>query len=450
MEVQKVLQEAKELNKKYNFFITINEKPFEKSLQGKTTEKASSKNDIKIISVKDNICTKGIRTTAGSKILDNYVPVFDATVVEKAVKNNYEIIGKTSMDEFGFGSFSTNCAYGIPKNPLNDSRSCGGSSGGGAGYTYASKFSNSSIAESTGGSISCPAAFCSIVGITPTYGLVSRYGLIDYANSLDKIGVFGKTVKDSVKLLNTISGYDEKDSTSINKDKENYESYLGKDIKKLKICVIKEFSKKGLSKDVEKEFWNSVKILENEKIKYEEVSFKLSELVLPTYYIIAMCEASSNLAKFCGIRYGMSKELKGNFNEYFSNVRENYFGKEAKRRILLGTFMRMAGYREAYYIKALKLRTLITNEYKKLFKNFDLILTPTMPILPPKFTEIEKLSPVENYMCDILTTGPNLCGFPMISVPVKKDKPIGLHFIADHLQENKIISIGDFYQLITN
>ncbi len=440
MKPRDVLQEAKELNKKFKFFITINESSFEKSVHGK--EQGIP------ISVKDNICTKGLRTTAGSKILENYIPVFNATVIEKAEKSKYVVVGKTGMDEFGFGSFSTNCAYEIPKNPLDDTRTCGGSSGGGAGYTYASKFSNSSIGESTGGSISCPAAFCSVVGITPTYGLVSRYGLIDYANSLDKIGTFGKSVRDAVKLLNVIAGYDEKDSTSINKEKENYEKYLGKDVKKLKIGVIKEFSKEGLNLEVEKDFWNGVKKLESSGVKYKEVSFKLSELVLPTYYIIAMCEASTNLAKYCGIRYGMTKELKENFNTYFSNVRESYFGKEAKRRILLGTFMRMAGYRDAYYIKALKLRSLITQEYKKLFKEFDVLLTPTMPILPPKFTEIEKLSTVENYMCDILTTGPNLSGLPMISVPVKKDRAVGMHFIADHLQENKIISIGDFYERI--
>ena len=353
------------------------------------------------------------------------------------------------MDEFGFGSFSTNCAYEVPKNPLDDSRTCGGSSGGCAGYTYASKFSDSSIGESTGGSISCPAAFCGIVGITPTYGLVSRYGLIDYANSLDKIGTFGKSVEDATKLLNVISGYDKKDSTSIKKDKENYESYLGKDVKKLKIAVIKEFSQgEGINNEVEKEFWSGVKKLENKGIKYDEVSFSLTDVFIPTYYIIAMSEASTNLAKYSGIRYGASDELKGTFNEYFSHVRSNNFGKEAKRRILLGTFMRMAGYRDAYYIKALKIRSLIINEYKKLLKNYDVLLIPTMSILPPKFSEIEKLSPVETYMSDLLTVGPNLAGMPMISVPVKKDKPIGMHFIADHLQENKIIQMGDFYERI--
>ena len=433
MKSKDILKEAEELDKKYNFFITIN-----KNLKEGTP-----------ISVKDNICTKGLRTTAGSKILENYTPVFDATVIEKAEKSGFSVVGKTAMDEFGFGSFSTNCAYKIPKNPIEETRNCGGSSGGGAGYTYASKFSNSSIAESTGGSISCPAAFCSVVGITPTYGLVSRYGLIDYANSLDKIGTFGKTVKESVELLNVIAGYDEKDSTSIKKENENYRNYLGKDARKLKIGVIKEFSRgEGISLEVENDFWDGVKKLEKEGIKYKEVSFKLSSLVLPVYYIIAMCEASTNLAKYSGIRYGMTKELKGTFNEYFSSVRESYLGKEAKRRILLGTFMRMAGYREAYYIKALKLRSMITQEYKKLFKEFDVLLTPTMPILPPKFSEIAKLSPVENYMSDILTTGPNLCGLPMISVPVKKNRMVGMHFIADHLQENKIINIGDFYERI--
>src|SRR3989338_5936716 len=245
--ITEIIKEARELNKKYNFFITLN----------------NNFKDGTSISVKNNICTKGVRTTAGSKILENYYPVFDATVIEKAVKNKFQVIGKTAMDEFYFGCFSTNCAYEIPKNPLDETRTCGGSSGGGAGYTYASKFSDSSIGESTGGSISCPAAFCSVVGITPTYGLVSIYGLIDYANSLDKIGVFGKTTKDGAKLLSVISGYDEKDSTSINKEKENYESYLGKEVKKLKIGVIKEFSKDGLNLEVEKDFWGGVKKLES-------------------------------------------------------------------------------------------------------------------------------------------------------------------------------------------
>ena len=288
MKTKEILQEAMELNKRYNFFISLNNN-FEEGIP---------------ISVKDNICTKGLRTTAGSRILENYNPVFDATVIEKARKNKYVVVGKTGMDEFGFGSFSTNCAYEIPKNPLDDTRACGGSSGGGAGYTYASKFSYASIGESTGGSISCPAAFCSVAGITPTYGLVSRYGLIDYANSLDKIGTFGKSVKDAVKLLNVISGYDEKDSTSIKKEKENYENYLGKDVKKFKVGVIKEFSKgEGLSLEVEKDFWDGVKKLESNGVNYKEVSFKLNELVLPCYYVIAMCEASSYLANYCGIRY---------------------------------------------------------------------------------------------------------------------------------------------------
>jgi len=433
MKPKKVLDEAKNLNKRYNFFVTINEN-YKKGIP---------------VSVKDNICTKGLRTTAGSRILDNYIPIFDATVI-KNIKGKYGVVGKTTMDEFGFGSFSVNCAFNVPKNPLDETRTCGGSSGGSAGYTYASKYSNSSIGESTGGSISCPAAFCSVVGITPTYGLVSRYGLIDYANSLDKIGTFGKTVKDAARLLNDIAGHDEKDSTSIKKKKENYEKYLGKS-PKLKIGIIKEFSRgEGINKEVDKEFWNGIKKLESEGIKYEDVSLKLTDIFVPAYYIIAMSESSTNLAKYSGMRYGASDELKGTFNEYFSHVRSNNFGKEAKRRILLGTFMRMAGYRDAYYIKALKIRSLIINEYKKLFKNYDVLLTPTMSILPPKFSEIEKLSPVDVYMSDLLTVGPNLAGMPMISVPAKKDKPVGMHFIADHLREEKIIQIGDFYERIRN
>ena len=424
MKPKDVLQEAKELNKRYNLFITLNENLF--------NEKASPKNEEKInfISVKDNICTKGLRTTAGSKILEDYNPVFDATVIEKSKKAKYIVVGKTGMDEFGFGSFSMNCAYEVPKNPLDETKSCGGSSGGGAGYTYASKFSNSSIGESTGGSISCPAAFCAVVGITPTYGLVSRYGLIDYANSLDKIGTMAKTVKDAFLGLNVMAGHDEKDSTSLSQN-------IDKEKKVKSIAIIKE------SLDVDKE----IKDLTLSKFpKADIISLpNIKKYAIPSYYLIALSEASTNLSKYCGIRYGASENLKGSFDEYFTSVRSKYFSDESKRRIILGTFARMSGFRDAFYLKAMKVRTLIINEYQKAFSKYDILISPTMPIIAPKFEEISKLTPLENYMMDILTVGPNLAGLPHLSLNsgFKNKMPVGIMLTSNYLQENKLQYLGE-------
>ncbi len=415
------MKDLQKINKEYNCFNTIC------NIQEKKTGKLK---DLKI-SVKDCICIKDIESRAGSKILEGYKPVFDATVIEKVKKEGAIIIGKTSQDEFGFGSFSTN-TYNIPKNPYDKTRVCGGSSGGAASAT-ALLDNHVAIAESTGGSIACPAAFCGVYGYTPTYGLISRYGLIDYGNSLDKIGLMAKNIKDIKRVLETIKGYDEKDSTSI---KDN----LKKDTKVKKIAVIKE------SLNVNPEIRDIVLKYVKEKYgEYDEISLPITNKYgLACYYIIAMAESSTNLAKFCGMRYGASLELKGNFDEYFSKVRTKYFEKESKRRIMLGTFARMAGYRDAYYLKAAKVRTLIINEYKKAFKKYDLLISPSMPVIAPKFSEIDKLNPLDVYMFDNLTIGPNLAGLPHLSVPIGKIKnmPIGLMIIGDHLNDYKVIENG--------
>lgn len=425
------LKEAKELDKKYDLLITINEN----EERGKP------------IVVKDNICTKGLRTTAGSKILNNYTPVFDATVISKLKKSGFYVLAKTAQDEFGFGTFSTNCAYKTPKNPNDVTRSCGGSSGGTAGYIKASKLVSYGLGQSTGGSINCPAAFCGTVGLTPTYGLVSRYGLIDYANSFDKIGPITKTIRQSAEILNMISGFDSKDPTTIIKQTEDYTQYCSKDVKNFKIGVIKQFFSEEVLEEIKKSIWDAIKKLENKGVKYEEVDLPLQDYVVPVYYILATAEASTNLAKYCGLRYGLTKNIEGHYNEFFSEVREEGLGKEAKRRVLLGTFIRMVGYRNAYYLKALKIRAKMIAEYKKLFKRFDALIGPTMPVLPPRFTEIEKLTPVQNYLMDASTIPPNLTGMPALSIPVKtKTLPIGMQLIADHFQEGKLISLGDAYE----
>ncbi|MDI6807028.1 MAG: amidase family protein [Candidatus Aenigmarchaeota archaeon] len=439
--VQEVLEKSKAIQKKYSPFITIPEKIDLPKTKGRLTGIA--------ISVKDNICTKDIQTTAGSKILEGYVPPFSATAVINALKEGAFIIGKTAMDEFGFGTFSVNCAYCIPKNPLDISRSCGGSSGGASCLTLAADFPHIALAESTGGSISCPAAFTGTVGLTPTYGRVSRWGLIDYANSLDKIGCIGKTVHDVTLLLSVIAGPDNYDSTVLDIPKEDFTLYLKEKIKGVKIGVPKEYFE-NVNEKIVKVVWNSIQKLENLGASYKEVSLPHTKYSLSAYYIIAMAESSTNLAKFCGMRYGLHLPLQGNYDEYFSVVRANGFGEEAKRRIILGTFARMAGFRDAYYLKALKVRTKVIEDFKLAFKKFDVLIAPTMPVVAPKFDEIEKLSPIEQYMMDILTVGPNLAGIPHISIPCGSVNglPVGMHIIGDHLQEGKILQVAYAFEQV--
>lgn len=437
-----IFKDIWKIQEKYKPFITISEE------QAKEHFEANKDNPNFLgipFSVKDNICTSGIRTTAGSKILENYIPFFDATCIKKIKKVGY-IIGKTSMDEFGFGSFNLNCAYGIPKNPLDRERCCGGSSGGAACLTKALNLPHIAIAESTGGSISCPASFCGVIGLTPTYGLVSRYGLIDYASSLDKIGLIAKSCFEVAFGLNLISGFDEKEATTIKKEKEDYISYLKKDISNFKIGIPKEYFE--IDEEITKEIWRIIKKLESLGINYKEISLPLTKYSLPAYYIIAMSEASTNLAKYCGIRYGSTLEIKNNYNEFFSEVRSKYFGVEAKRRILMGTFYRKAGYRDKYYIKALRVRRKIINEFKAQFKEFDCIITPTMPIVAPKFVDIALLSPAQHYAMDILTVAPNLAGLPHLSIPcgTSQGMPVGLQIIGNYLQEGKILQLASWLE----
>jgi len=433
-------EKLRKIQEKYSCFITIPEEFEVPKVDGRLVGVA--------ISVKDNICTKGLRTTAGSKILENYIPPFDATCIEKVKREGGIIIGKTAMDEFGFGTFCTNTKFSIPKNPFDLKRSCGGSSGGAACLAAVADFPHIAIAESTGGSISCPASFCGVVGLTPTYGRVSRWGLIDYANSLDKIGCIGKSVYDVALLLSVIAGHDEKDSTSVNLPAEDFTVYLSEDVDGMKIGIPKEYFGEGVDERIKDVVWKAIKLLEANGFNYEEISLPFTKYALAAYYIIAMAEASTNLAKFCGIRYGLHLEIDGNYDEYFSKVRALGFCEETKRRIILGTFARMAGYRDAYYIKASRIRTKIIQEFKQAFKKFDVLIAPTMPIVAPKFEEIEKLSPAEIYAMDVLTVAPNLAGLPMISIPCGfiDGLPVGLHIIGDHFEEKKILQVAKRYE----
>jgi|TARA_Y100000310_G_scaffold345431_1_gene464949 aspartyl-tRNA(Asn)/glutamyl-tRNA(Gln) amidotransferase subunit A len=451
---EKVIAECKKINKEYNYLNVISDNLALE--QAKDLHKKIKNNDKSIknkkllgiaVSVKDNICVKNVESTAGSRILKGYKPLFDATVIQKVKDAGGIIIGKTSQDEFGFGSFSVNVGPGfkVPKNPFDKERSCGGSSGGAAGLSQKASFPHVALGESTGGSIAEPASFCGVFGLCPTYGRVSRYGLIDYANSLDKIGPLGKNTYDIASLLETISGFDNNESTTINKPIDNYTEFVNNDKNnKLKIGIIKE-SFDDIDDKINKKMQEGIKKLEDSGAKIQEISLKLPiEHGLSTYYILATSEASTNLAKYCGMRYGISDKLEGNFNEYFTKVRSHDLGQEAKRRIILGTFARMSGYRDAYYIKATKVRAKIVNEYKKMFKKFDVLISPTAPILPPKFSEIEKLSPLQQYMMDIMTVSPNVAGLPHMNIPVgfENNLPVGMLMISDHLQESKLVQLG--------
>lgn len=398
------------------------------------------------VSVKDSICVKGVESAAGSQMLKGYKPLFHATAVERAVREGAVVVGKTAQDEFGFGGFATNVGNGfrVPLNPFDKARATGGSSGGAAGLARKLPV-HVAFGESTGGSIVNPASFCGVFGVCPTYGRVSRYGLIDYGNSLDKIGPIASDVYGAALVLEVVAGRDAKDSTSLDAPVDSYASYLERDVAGLRVGVVKEAFGEGVDAAVADAVRGSVGKLESAGCRVQEVSLPLSvKYGIPTYYLIGTSEASSNLAKLCGMRYGLQEDLKGDFNEYFTSVRSHGFGKEAKRRIMLGTFARMSGFRDAFYMKALKVRTRIVEEYKSAFKKVDVLVSPTVPILPPRFEEVSKLSVIQNYMIDVLTVGPNLAGLPHANVPVGSSKglPVGAMFIADHLKEGLLFQVA--------
>ena len=431
--VTKVLEECKAINKEHHYFTVLCEKEaLKKSAKGKLSGL--------FVTIKDNICVKGVESTATSRMLKGYKPLFDATIVAKLKKEGAVVLGKTSCDAFGFGSFNVNVGldYKIPTNPFDTNRSTGGSSGGAAGITQKASFSHVAIAESTGGSIECPAAYCGVIGFVPSYGRISRNGLISYANSLDKIGLMSKKVDELKQVLEVVSGFDPADGTSLKEELDLTSK------KKFKIGLIKEGLGKGVDTGIIQSMKEVVEKLRKKGVVVEEVSLPLTFTYgVAAYYIIAMCEASTNLSCLSGLRYGseLPKKQKS-FTNYFTEVRSKHFNQESKRRIMLGTFARMAGYRDAYYIKATKARTKIINEYKKLFQKYDVLLSPTMPTVAPTFKEIDKMTPLQNYMMDQLTVGPNLAGVPHASIPIgeKEGMPVGLMAITDHFKEGTLLS----------
>ena len=395
------------------------------------------------IAIKDAICTQGIPTTCSSRMLENFVPPYNAEVIERINQEDGIIIGKTNMDEFAMGSSTETSYFGPTHNPWDLSTVPGGSSGGSAACISSSE-AILSLGTDTGGSIRCPASYCSVVGLKPTYGLVSRYGLIAYANSLEQIGPMAKNVYDSALFLSVIAGHDSKDSTSVNEAQKDYTKFVKDTVEGIKIGVPKEFFGEGTNQAVEKQVWKSIHKLEELGASYEETSLPTLEQSLATYYIIAMSEASSNLARFDGIRYGYRVDKdEGDWATVYSQDRRIGFGAEVRRRIILGTYALSTGYYSKYYLKALKIRTLIRNNFEKAFKKFDVIISPTMPFPPFKIGEkIE--DPLALYMSDVDTVSANLAGLPAISIPCgfTNGLPIGMQIMAPLLREDLTLQVA--------
>ena len=393
------------------------------------------------IGIKDNICTKNIKTTCASKMLENFVSPYDATVVEKLENKGLINIGKLNMDEFAMGGSTEYSAFKVTKNPWNLKAVPGGSSGGSAA-AVAANMVPWALGSDTGGSIRQPASFCGVVGLKPTYGLVSRFGLVAFASSLDQIGPITKDVKDAAILLNVIEGHDEKDSTSENINSKDYTQCLQNNVKGLKIGVPKEYFEEGINQEVKEKLQETIKKYKELGAEIEEFSLDIADYALATYYIIACAEASSNLGRFDGIRYGYRTKNYSNLKELYRNSRSEAFGSEVKRRIILGTYVLSSGYYDAYYKKAQQVRTLVQKEFDEAFKKYDVLLTPTSPTVAFKIGERSN-NPLEMYLADICTVPVNIAGLPAISIPIAVDSngmPIGMQLIGNRFEEEKILN----------
>lgn len=402
------------------------------------------------VGVKDNISVKNMQNTCGSRILEEYISPYDATVISKLRQKNSIIIGKLNMDEFAMGSSNENSAFKTTKNPWDLSRVPGGSSGGSAA-AVALREVPFALGTETGGSVRQPAAFCGIVGLKPTYGRVSRYGITAFGSTLDQVGTFGRDVEDCALLTQAISGFDKKDSTSVNISVPNYKNSLNKSLKGKKIVLLKEFFGKGLDNGIRNCINEAIKVLKENGAQIYERSFPLLEYSLATYYVISSAEASSNLSRFDGIRYGHRVEnLQDNMNIYVESRSEG-FGLEVKKRIMLGTYVLSQGYYDKYYEKALKVRKIIRIEFEKLFKEFDAIISPTTPTTAFKLDE-KNNDAMSMYLSDIYTVPVNIAGLPAISVPCgfSKGLPCGIQIISNYFREDTLFNIAYSYEQSTN
>lgn len=421
------LSELSALNDRYRMFSEI------------TSEKETDAEFA--FSAKDNLTALGFQARAGSAILEGYRPIFDAACVERMRSAGGFLVGKTNMDEFGFGSFSMNSAYGVPRNPYDTERSCGGSSGG-AACAAAVLEGHVALGVSTGGSIACPASFCGVYGIAPTYGRVSRHGLIDYGNSMDKVGIMSSDAGDLAEYLPLISGKDERDPTSC------AQPPFPRRFRKLKSVAFVEDGAK-VSAGVESAISSAREELESMSVDVETVKMDSLKYALPAYYVLASAEGSTNIARYCGLRYGRQDgDLSLKFDDYFTRMRSDYLGRETKRRVILGTFTRMMGFRDKYYTKALGVRNAIICDYKKAFERFDAIVTPTMPFVSPRFDRVSEMSALEIYQADVLSVPPNLSGLPHLSVPCgySDGLPVGMMLVSDHWNDDILLSAAEEWQ----
>ena len=393
------------------------------------------------IGIKDNICTKGVKTTCSSKMLENFVAPYDATVTEKINSENLINLGKLNMDEFAMGGSTEHSYFHVTRNPWNLNKVPGGSSGGSAAAVAAGMVPWA-LGTDTGGSIREPASFCGVVGLKPTYGLVSRYGVVAFVSSLDQVGPITKDVTDSAMLLNIITGKDKMDSTSVERPKVDYTKALKNDVKGLKIAVPKELFAEGINEEVKESLEKAIETYKKLGAEISEVSLNIAEYALASYYIIACAEASSNLGRFDGVRYGHRAKEFNNLKELYRNSRTEGFGPEVKRRIILGTYVLSSGYYDAYYKKAQQVRTLVMNKFKSVFDNYDVILTPTSPTVA--FDIGSKINdPLAMYLADICTVSVNIAGLPGISIPCGVDKegmPIGMQLIGNRFTEETLLN----------
>jgi len=449
--VESVLERIKQVEDKVKSYITITEQEALENAK-KIDEKIGKGEDVGVlyglpIALKDNLCTNGIKTTCASKILYNFVPPYDATVVKKLKENHMTLLGKLNMDEFAMGSSTENSAFHTTKNPWDLERVPGGSSGGSAAAVAADE-AFFTLGSDTGGSIRQPASLCGVVGMKPTYGRVSRFGLVAFASSLDQIGPLTKDVEDCALAMNIICGHDPYDATSAPIDVPDFTKALKNDVKGLKIGVPKEYMEKGVNDEVKKAVEKALELLKSLGAQYEEFSIPIVEYALPTYYIIASSEASSNLARYDGIKYGYRTQNYEDLIDLYKKTRSEGFGPEVKRRIMLGTYALSAGYYDAYYKKGLQVRTLIKRAFDEAFKKYDVIITPTSPTTAFKIGE-RVSNPLEMYMSDICTVPVNIAGLPAISIPCGFDSnglPIGLQIIGKAFDEQTILRVAYTYE----
>ena len=436
-----------EKNKDLNAYITLNKEEAIKKAKELESKEVDNILFGLPIAVKDNMMTDGLRTTAASGILKDFIPIYDATVVEKIKKANMIIVGKTNMDEFAMGSSSRTSYFGAPKNPWNPDKISGGSSGGSA-TTVASGDVPFALGSDTGGSIRQPSSYCGLVGMKPTYGTVSRWGLIAFASSLDQIGPMTNNVLNNALLLNLISGYDSRDLTSSKKDKEDYTRLIGKDIKGMKVAVPNYFMSDIVSDEVREKIEDTLKILEKAGVQVDRVDMKYLDNAVNLYQIIAMGEASSNLARFDGIRYGSSIEEANSIYDLYTKTRAKYFGEEVKRRIMVGSYLLSGENAKIYYNKALSIRDDIKKEFDRIFKEYDFVIGPTTVTTAYNLDDPMD-DPSKSFMDDVLVIPVNMAGLPGLNIPVglsKEKMPIGMHIIGNRFEEAKMYGLAAFLE----